>query len=103
MVRDKPVFEVCFWSHLNNTILGRSCPLFLGKEKLRHSLGQPSRSDFVQFKFAYSDYNKKLFDKLIQKDYITSAEEEWIEKEDDKLFHMGKEHVITGYVKQFKV
>lgn len=51
MVRDKPVFEVCFWSHLNNTILGRSCPLFLEKEKLRHSLGQPSRSDFVQSEF----------------------------------------------------
>lgn len=23
--------------------------------------------------------------------------------EDNKLFHMEKEHVITGYVKQFKV
>ncbi len=32
VVRDKPVFEVCFWSHLNNTILGRRCPLFFKKK-----------------------------------------------------------------------
>ena len=28
-----------------------STAFYLGKEKLRHSLGRPSRSDFVQFKF----------------------------------------------------
>lgn len=56
-----------------------------------------------KFKFVYSDYNEKLLDKLIQKDYITSAEEEWIDKGDNKLFHREKEHVLTGYVKQFKV
>ncbi|MEQ2420250.1 hypothetical protein, partial [Roseburia faecis] len=27
---------------------------YLGKEKLRHSLGRPSRSDFVQFQFIFS-------------------------------------------------
>ena len=39
--------------HLQNksACLGRSCPLFLGKVKLRHSPGRPSRSDFVQLKF----------------------------------------------------
>lgn len=56
-----------------------------------------------KFKFAYTDYNKKLLDKLGQKDYITSAEEEWIDKEDHKIFNPEKEHVITGYVKQFKI
>lgn len=74
--------------------------LFAELASVYHQLIERTRH---KFKFAYSDYNKKLLDKLIQKDYITSAEEEWIEKEDDKLFHMGKEHVITGYVKQFKV
>jgi len=29
-----------------------STAFYLGKEKLRHSLGRPSRSDFVQFQFA---------------------------------------------------
>jgi len=28
-----------------------STAFYLGKEKLRHSLGRPSRSDFVQFAF----------------------------------------------------
>ncbi len=28
-----------------------STAFYLGKEKLRHSLGRPSRSDFVQFEF----------------------------------------------------
>ena len=74
--------------------------LFAELASVYHQLIERTRH---KFKFAYSDYNKKLLDKLIQKDYITSAEEEWIEKEDNKLFHMEKEHVITGYVKQFKV
>lgn len=55
-----------------------------------------------KFRFAYTDYNKKLLDKLVQKDYITSAEEEWVDKADSQLFHREKEHIITGYVKQFK-
>jgi ABC-type sugar transport system permease subunit len=29
-----------------------STAFYLGKEKLRHSLGRPSRSDFVQLEFA---------------------------------------------------
>ena len=55
-----------------------------------------------KFKFAYTDYNKKLLNKLFQKDYITSADEGWIDKENNKLFTTEKEHVITGYVKQIK-
>ena len=44
------MFEVCYWSYFNNTILGQSCHcLFRKSKKLRHSLGRPSRSDFVQF------------------------------------------------------
>ena len=74
--------------------------LFAELAPVYHQLIERTRH---KFKFAYSDYNKKLLDKLIQKDYITSAEEEWIGKEDNKLFHTEKEHVITGYVKQFKV
>jgi len=30
------------------------------------------------------------------------TEEEWIGKEDNKLFRIEKEHVIIGYVKQLK-
>lgn len=54
------------------------------------------------YKFAYTDYNKQLLEKLVQKDYITSAEEEWIDKEGQKMIGQEKEHVITGYVKQYK-
>ncbi len=68
-----------FWSHLNNTILGRSCPLFLGKEKLRHSLGQPSRSDFVQFKFVRMNVMRELMlvrpSKLYAKQVMSYKEE----------------------------
>ena len=34
-----------------------STAFYLGKEKLRHSLGRPSRSDFVQFLFTDGDIN----------------------------------------------
>ncbi len=56
-----------------------------------------------KFKFAYSDYNKALLDKLVQKDYITSAEAEWVDKGEHILFNQEKERIITGYVKQVKV
>ena len=55
-----------------------------------------------KFKFAHTDYNKKLLDKLVQKGYITRADEEQVDEEDNKLFSTGKKHVITGYVKQIK-
>lgn len=74
--------------------------LFAELAPVYHQLIERTRH---KFKFAYSDYNKRLLDKLVQKNYITSAEEEWIGKEDNKLFNTEKEHVITGYVKQFKV
>ncbi len=64
--------------------------LFAELDQVYHQLIERTRH---KFKFAYTDYNKNLLSKLIQKDYITSAEEEW----DD-----NKEHVITGYVKQIK-
>ena len=40
-------------SQLNNTTIRTWFPLLfnLGIEKLRHSLGRPSRSDFVQYGF----------------------------------------------------
>jgi len=43
----------CLVSQLNNTTIRTWFPLLfnLGIEKLRHSLGRPSRSDFVQFQF----------------------------------------------------
>lgn len=74
--------------------------LFAELASVYHQLIERTRH---KFKFAYSDYNKALLDKLIQKDYITSVEDEWIDKGDNKLFHREKEHVLTGYVKQFKV
>lgn len=65
--------------------------LFEELARVYHQLIERTRH---KFKFAYTDYNKKLLSKLVQKDYITSAEEEW---------DSNKEHVITGYVKQIKV
>lgn len=55
-----------------------------------------------KFKFAYTDYNNELLNKLFQKDYITSADEVWIDKGNNKLSPTEKEHVIIGYVKQMK-
>lgn len=74
--------------------------LFAELDSVYHQLIKRTRH---KFKFAYSDYNKELLDKLVQKDYITSAEEEWVDKGNHKLFNREKEHVITGYVKQIKV
>ncbi len=74
--------------------------LFAELAPVYHQLVERTRH---KFKFAYTDYNKELLDKLVQKDYITSAEEEWIDKEDHILFSREKEHIITGYVKQLKV
>lgn len=74
--------------------------LFAELDSVYHQLIERTRH---KFKFAYSDYNKALLDKLVQKDYITSAEEEWIDKEDHILSSQEKEHIITGYVKQIKV
>lgn len=74
--------------------------LFEELDSVYHQLIERTRH---KFKFAYSDYNKELLDKLVQKDYITSAEEEWIDKEDHILSGQEKEHIITGYVKQVKV
>ena len=55
-----------------------------------------------KFKFAYTNYNMELLNKLLQKDYITSADEGWVDTEDNKLSPTEKEHVIIGYVKQIK-
>lgn len=55
-----------------------------------------------KFKFAYTNYNMELLNKLLQKDYITSADEGWVDTEDNKLSPTEKEHVIIGYVKQVK-
>ena len=56
-----------------------------------------------KFTFAYSDYNRALLTKLVRRNYLTSAEDEWVEKRNPILFDTEKEHVITGYVKQSKV
>ena len=47
------LFDCWLWG-LNNTTIRTWFPLlfYLGKEKLRHSLGRPSRSDFVQFELS---------------------------------------------------
>lgn len=74
--------------------------LFEELNSVYHQLIERTRH---KFKFAYSDYNKQLLNKLVQKDYITSAEEEWVDKGNHKLFNQEKEHIITGYVKQIKV
>ena len=42
-----------------------STAFYLGKEKLRHSLGRPSRSDFVQFEFGSEGIVMKDWQKLI--------------------------------------
>ena len=71
--------------------------LFAELALVYHQLVERTRH---KFKFTYTDYNKALLDKLLQKGYIAKADEEWIEKEDHILFSRDKEHVITGYVKQ---
>ncbi|MCM1040131.1 MAG: hypothetical protein NC434_12490, partial [Ruminococcus sp.] len=73
--------------------------LFSELAPVYHQLVERTRH---KFKFAYNDYNKKLLDKLVQKDYITSAEEEWVDKENHIPFNREKEHIIVGYVKQLK-
>lgn len=73
--------------------------LFLELAPVYHQLVERTRH---KFKFTYNAYNKKLLDKLVQKDYITSAEEEWVDKENHILSSREKEHIITGYVKQLK-
>ena len=55
-----------------------------------------------KFKFPYTGSNMALLNKLLQKDYITSADEGWVDTEDNKLSPTEKEHVIIGYVKQVK-
>lgn len=74
--------------------------LFAELAPIYHQIVERTRH---KFKFAYTDYNKALLDKLLQKGYITKADEEWIDKEDHILFSREKEHIITGYVKQIKV
>lgn len=73
--------------------------LFLELAPVYHQLVERTRH---KFKFTYNAYNKKFLDKLVQKDYITSAEEEWVDKENHILSSREKEHIITGYVKQLK-
>ena len=43
--------------------LGFHCFLLKCKEKLRHSLGRPSRSDFVQLEFEDTPENRAYFEK----------------------------------------
>ena len=74
--------------------------LFTELAPVYHQLIERTRH---KFKFAYSDYNKQLLNKLVQKNYITSAEEEWVDKGKHKLYNREKEHIIAGYVKQIKV
>lgn len=52
-----------------------------------------------KYTFVYTTYNKALLDKLSQRNYITSIEEEMLETEN----HADKELMITGFVKQSKV
>jgi len=54
-----------------------STAFYLGKEKLRHSLGRPSRSDFVQFQFdGQMIYRKNVrIDKRQVVMYVTSIKD----------------------------
>lgn len=74
--------------------------LFLKLAPVYKSLAERTRH---KYKFTYTDYNKALLNKLFKRDYITSVEEEWLDKEKHNLFGEKKEHIITGYVKQSKV
>ncbi len=49
-----------------------------------------------KFKFAYTDFNKKLLDALDEKGYISSVNEDW---DEHGLIKKEKEHVLIGYVK----
>ena len=64
-----------------------STAFYLGKEKLRHSLGRPSRSDFVQFDF--SDIKEKELYSKVQsinpKQDIVLEDIEWLYEDYEKL------------------
>lgn len=83
-----------------NTYENEELPnLFAELDTVYHQLVDRTRH---KFKFTYTDYNKGLLNKLVQKDYITSADEGWLDRGNNKLSQTEKEHVITGYVKQIK-
>jgi len=73
--------------------------LFVKLAVVYHQLIERTRH---KFKFTYTDYNKALLGKLLQKGYITKADEEWIDKDGHKQSDSDKEHIITGYVRQIK-
>ena len=80
------MFEVCYLVVLQQYYLGTILSLpILAKRKLRHSLGRPSRSDFVQFQFdeklpagsytvMISENVKDYADRNIQKSYTFTEE-----------------------------
>ncbi len=55
-----------------------------------------------KYALAYSDFNKALLNKLRERSYITSVDEDWVDREHSKLSSNKKEHVLFGYVKQAK-
>lgn len=55
-----------------------------------------------KFTLGFTEYNKLLLEKLKGRDYITSVEEQIVEKLDKSSSSGKKEHVLIGYVKQAK-
>lgn len=55
-----------------------------------------------KYKFVYSDYNRDLLGKLLERGYLTSVDDEWEGKRNSTLFNTEKGHIITGYVKSVK-
>ena len=66
-----------------------STAFYLGKEKLRHSLGRPSRSDFVQSYFSRT-FKKECGDSVIS--YITNLR-----------INKAKELLATSNLKTFEI
>ena len=55
-----------------------------------------------KYSLPYSDDNRALLEKLKARDYITSVEEEYVNKTDKVLFPSKRERVLSGYVKHAK-
>lgn len=71
--------------------------LFFRLDEVYHVFSERKKHKFT---LEYSEYNKKLTDKLLKRDFLSSADESW--EKTGGLFNNTQRHIITGFVKQPK-
>ena len=71
--------------------------LFIQLAEVYHVFSERKKRKYT---LDYTDYNKKLTDKLHKRDYLSSADESW--EKTGGIFNNNQRHIITGYVKQAK-